>query len=74
MLVTELQVEGVRTDPYEHVLLTAGICERAVARTQDGLRDGLEEPYRELARTEDDEARRHARVDRADAVRRWSLR
>ena len=39
-----------------------------------GLRDGLEATYRELARSEHDEARSHAWVDRANAVRRWTLR
>ena len=38
------------------------------------LRDGLEATYRELARSEDDAARSHAWVDRANAVRRWTTR
>ncbi|MBB3327650.1 serine/threonine-protein kinase [Microlunatus antarcticus] len=91
-------LEGVRLDPHERGLLTAGILERALARAQsaaplgtpgppaqaltvgryaaqpDALRDGLEATYRELARSEDDEARSHAWVDRANAVRRWTLR
>ncbi|GAA3556734.1 serine/threonine-protein kinase [Microlunatus spumicola] len=88
-------LEGVRLDPHERALLTAGILERALARAEapgrpgpapqgltvgrhaaqpEALRDGLEATYRELARSEDDEARSHAWVDRANAVRRWSLR
>ena len=91
-------LEGVRLDPHERGLLTAGILERALARAQvaaplgtsgppaqgltvgrwsadpDTLRDGLEATYRELARSEDDDARSHAWVDRANAVRRWTLR
>ena len=89
-------LEGVRLDPHERALLTAGILERALARAAapdpsggpvassltvgpyaaqpDPLRDGLEATYRELARSEDDEARSHAWVDRANAVRRWTLR
>jgi serine/threonine-protein kinase PknG len=88
-------LEGVRIDPHERALLTAGILERALVRAEtpgtpgpapqgltvgryaarpDALRDGLEATYRELARSEDDEARSHAWVDRANAVRRWTLR
>ena len=91
-------LEGVRLDPHERGLLTAGILERALVRAQgatpsgtsgpaapsltvgrwaaepDALRDGLEATYRELARSEDDDARSHAWVDRANAVRRWTLR
>jgi serine/threonine-protein kinase PknG len=40
----------------------------------DTLRDGLEAAYRELARTEPDDRHSHALVDRANAVRRWTLR
>jgi serine/threonine-protein kinase PknG len=43
------------------------------ARSED-LRDGLEAAYRRLAATEEDEHRRWALVDRANAVRRWTLR
>ncbi|SEQ70076.1 serine/threonine-protein kinase [Microlunatus flavus] len=92
-------LDGVRLDPHERSLLTAGILERALSRTlavagpsgtpgpvaaaatvgryaatPDTLRDGLEATYRELARSEADEARSHAWVDRANAVRRWTLR
>ncbi len=97
-------LEGVRIDPYDRNLLTAGILERALVRAEaaapagagtkpasaaapgtglslgrwgaqpDTLRDGLEATYRELARGEDDEARSHAWVDRANAVRRWTVR
>jgi serine/threonine-protein kinase PknG len=38
------------------------------------LRDGLEATYRQLAGTETDEQRRYALVDKANAVRRWTLR
>ncbi|MGH3978662.1 MAG: tetratricopeptide repeat protein [Pseudonocardiaceae bacterium] len=40
--------------------------------TQRGLRDGLEEAYRALARLADDAEERIALVDRADAARNWS--
>ncbi|MFL6063043.1 MAG: tetratricopeptide repeat protein [Friedmanniella sp.] len=40
----------------------------------DSLRDGLESAYRQLAGTESDERRRWDLVDRANAVRRWTLR
>jgi serine/threonine-protein kinase PknG len=88
-------LEGVRLDPHERGLLTAGILERALVRAEapgplgpppqgltvgrwaaqpEALRDGLEATYRELARSEEDDARSHAWVDRANAVRRWTLR
>jgi len=51
-----------------------GLTVGAYAAQPDTLRDGLEATYRELARSEDDEARSHAWVDRANAVRRWTLR
>jgi len=41
---------------------------------EDSLRDGLEETYRQLAGIETNEARRYALVDKANAVRRWTLR
>jgi serine/threonine-protein kinase PknG len=37
------------------------------------LRDGLELAYRQLANTETDDQRRYALVDKANAVRRWTL-
>ena len=40
----------------------------------ESLRDGLEATYRQLAGTESDERRRYALVDKANAVRRWTLR
>ncbi len=40
---------------------------------EPSLRDGLEATYRTLAQTADDEAGRYAMVDRANAVRRWTL-
>ncbi|MCW2811477.1 MAG: pknG, partial [Friedmanniella sp.] len=45
----------------------------AYAARGDSLRDGLEMTYRGLARSETDEHRRHALVDKANAVRRWTL-
>ena len=41
---------------------------------EDALRDGLETTYRQLANTETDAHRRYALVDKANAVRRWTLR
>ena len=42
--------------------------------SDETLRDGLEATYRQLAGTETDEQRRYALVDKANAVRRWTLR
>ncbi len=44
------------------------------AASPDTLRDGLGATYREPDRGEADEARSHAGVDRANAVRRWTPR
>ncbi|HMO10653.1 MAG TPA: tetratricopeptide repeat protein, partial [Actinotalea sp.] len=41
--------------------------------TEAGLRDGLERAYRALAGSATVEAERHALVDAANAVRRWTL-
>jgi serine/threonine-protein kinase PknG len=41
---------------------------------EDTLRDGLEATYRQLAGIETDAGRRYALVDKANAVRRWTLR
>jgi serine/threonine-protein kinase PknG len=38
------------------------------------LRDGLEATYRQLAGIETDQQRRYALVDKANAVRRWTIR
>jgi serine/threonine-protein kinase PknG len=38
------------------------------------LRDGLESTYRQLAGIETDQQRRYALVDKANAVRRWTVR
>jgi serine/threonine-protein kinase PknG len=38
------------------------------------LRDGLESTYRQLAGSETDQQRRYALVDKANAVRRWTVR
>ena len=40
----------------------------------ESLRDGLEATYRQLASTESDDRQRYALVDKANAVRRWTLR
>jgi serine/threonine-protein kinase PknG len=40
----------------------------------DALRDGLETTYRQLAGSETDDGRRYALVDKANSVRRWTLR
>jgi serine/threonine-protein kinase PknG len=42
--------------------------------SDETLRDGLEATYRQLAGIETDEHRRYALVDKANAVRRWTLR
>ncbi len=44
------------------------------AARNESLRDGLESTYRQLAGTETDPVRRYALVDKANAVRRWTLR
>ena len=51
---------GVLVGPYE--------------AEEDTLRDGLETTYRQLAGIETDAGRRYALVDKANAVRRWTLR
>jgi serine/threonine-protein kinase PknG len=51
---------GVLVGPYE--------------AEEDTLRDGLEATYRQLAGIETDAGRRYALVDKANAVRRWTLR
>jgi serine/threonine-protein kinase PknG len=43
------------------------------AAREEALRDGLELTYRKLAGTETDDRRRWALVDKANAVRRWTL-
>jgi serine/threonine-protein kinase PknG len=40
---------------------------------EESLRDGLETTYRALAATESDAEQRYALVDKANAVRRWTL-
>jgi serine/threonine-protein kinase PknG len=42
--------------------------------SDETLRDGLEATYRHLAGIETDEQRRYTLVDKANAVRRWTLR
>jgi serine/threonine-protein kinase PknG len=82
-------LQGVRLDPTEQAQLTARILEKAFAEvTRSGpqkltigpypadeasLRDGLETTYRTLARSSVDEPTRFALVDKANAVRRWTL-
>ena len=46
----------------------------SVRGTEGTLRDGLEATYRQLAGVETDAGRRYALVDKANAVRRWTLR
>jgi serine/threonine-protein kinase PknG len=62
--LTEVDKDGSKSDikigPYE--------------ASDETLRDGLEATYRQLAGTETDEQRRYALVDKANAVRRWTLR
>jgi serine/threonine-protein kinase PknG len=62
--LTEVDKNGSKSDvkigPYE--------------ASDENLRDGLEATYRHLAGIETDEQRRYALVDKANAVRRWTLR
>ena len=62
--LTEVDKNGSKSDikigPYE--------------ASDETLRDGLEATYRQLAGIETDEHRRYALVDKANAVRRWTLR
>ncbi|HEY6812999.1 MAG TPA: tetratricopeptide repeat protein [Propionibacteriaceae bacterium] len=51
-----------------------GVKVGAYEAQEDTLRDGLETTYRELAGIETDERRRYELVDKANAVRRWTLR
>ncbi len=44
------------------------------AARDETLRDGLESTYRQLAGTETDDRRRWALIDKANEVRRWTLR
>ena len=44
------------------------------AADDETLRDGLESTYRQLAGIETDQQRRYALVDKANAVRRWTVR
>ncbi len=44
------------------------------AAQEEPLRDGLESTYRQLAGSADSDEERYALVDRANAVRRWTLR
>jgi serine/threonine-protein kinase PknG len=83
-------LQGVRLDPAEQAELTARILEKALAqvaktgpdklaigpyRADDAsLRDGLEQTYRVLAGSTTDQATRYDLVDKANAVRRWTLR
>jgi serine/threonine-protein kinase PknG len=43
------------------------------AAREESLRDGLEATYRALAATESDTEQRYTLVDKANAVRRWTL-
>jgi serine/threonine-protein kinase PknG len=51
-----------------------GVKVGAYEAQEDTLRDGLETTYRQLAGIETDERRRYELVDKANAVRRWTLR
>ena len=51
-----------------------GVLVGAYEAEEDTLRDGLEATYRQLAGIETDTGRRYALVDKANAVRRWTLR
>jgi serine/threonine-protein kinase PknG len=53
---------------------TSGLKVGPYAASEDSLRDGLEATYRQLAGMETDEPRRYALVDKANAVRRWTVR
>ncbi len=82
-------IEGVRMDVAEREGFTAKILERALVivhgqgagnghvgrfpANESALRDALEQSYRALAREAPDDDGRVAMVDRANAVRRWSL-
>jgi serine/threonine-protein kinase PknG len=51
-----------------------GVRVGAYEAKEDTLRDGLEATYRQLAGIETDAGRRYALVDKANAMRRWTLR
>ena len=51
-----------------------GVMIGPYAARDESLRDGLELTYRQLAGGETDDDARHALVDKANAVRRWTLR
>jgi len=51
-----------------------GVKVGAYEAQEDTLRDGLETTYRQLAGIETDERRRYELVDKANTVRRWTLR
>jgi serine/threonine-protein kinase PknG len=53
---------------------TSGVKVGPYAASEDSLRDGLEATYRQLAGIETDQPRRYALVDKANAVRRWTVR
>jgi serine/threonine-protein kinase PknG len=83
-------LQGVRLDPTEQAQLTAKILEKALSEVSksgpqqvtigpyraddESLRDGLESTYRSLAGSTTDQRTRYALVDKANAVRRWTLR
>ena len=51
-----------------------GVRVGAYEAKEDTLRDGLEATYRQLAGIQTDAGRRYALVDKANAMRRWTLR
>jgi serine/threonine-protein kinase PknG len=62
--ISEVTKNGAKTD----------VRVGAYEAQEDTLRDGLESTYRQLAGVETDEQRRYELVDKANAVRRWTLR
>jgi serine/threonine-protein kinase PknG len=62
--IVEVNKDGAKT----------GVRVGAYEAKEDTLRDGLEATYRQLAGIETDAGRRYALVDKANAVRRWTLR
>jgi serine/threonine-protein kinase PknG len=62
--ISEVSKNGAKT----------GVRVGAYEAQEDTLRDGLETTYRQLAGIETNERRRYELVDKANAVRRWTLR
>jgi|SoiMetStandDraft_5_1073268.scaffolds.fasta_scaffold00658_6 serine/threonine-protein kinase PknG len=62
--ISEVSKNGAKTD----------VRIGAYQAREENLRDGLETTYRQLAGIETDERRRYELVDKANAVRNWTLR